>query len=204
MDKKTQSTSTVIKSHETVLATATGGMAIALGSVLSLIHLFKMPQGGSVTPASMLPILFCALTFGPAWGIGIGAVYGFLQFIIEPYSVHWASIILDYPLAFGVLGLAGFFAAPAVKRLNERNVLSRLSLVPPAQIVLGIVIGMLGRTISHVLSGVIFYASYAEGSGLNPWAYSVVYNGSYMLPEAIITIVLLIPLALAFRRRNRA
>ncbi|MGI6299251.1 MAG: energy-coupled thiamine transporter ThiT [Saccharofermentanales bacterium] len=200
MANSPQAPGATAKSRETILATATGGMAIALASVLSLIKLFDMPQGGSVTVASMLPILFCALTFGPVWGLGIAAVYGVLQFVISPYAAHWASIFLDYPLAFGLLGLAGFFAAPASRRLDERNVLRRLSMVKPANIVIGVIVGMLGRTVSHVLSGVIFYASYAEGTGLNPWMYSLVYNGSYMLPEAIITLVVLLPLAFAFRR----
>lgn len=200
MANSPQAPGATAKSRETILATATGGMAIALASVLSLIKLFDMPQGGSVTVASMLPILFCALTFGPVWGLGIAAVYGVLQFVISPYAAHWASIFLDYPLAFGLLGLAGFFAAPASQRLDERNVLRRLSMVKPASIVIGVIVGMLGRTVSHVLSGVIFYASYAEGTGLNPWMYSLVYNGSYMLPEAIITLVVLLPLAFAFRR----
>ena len=195
-----QTPGSTAKSRETILATATGGMAIALASVLSLIKLFDLPQGGSVTVASMLPILFCALTFGPAWGIGIATVYGILQFVISPYAAHWASVFLDYPLAFGLLGLAGFFAAPAAQRLGERNVLKRLAMITPFNIVLGVVIGMIGRTVSHILSGVIFYASYAEGTGLNPWIYSLVYNGSYMLPEAIITLVVLLPLAFAFRK----
>lgn len=200
MANSPQAPGATAKSRETILATATGGMAIALASVLSLIKLFDLPQGGSVTVASMLPILFCALTFGPVWGLGIAAVYGILQFVISPYAAHWASIFLDYPLAFGLLGLAGFFAAPDSQRLGERNVLKRLSMVKPANIVIGVIVGMLGRTVSHVLSGVIFYASYAEGTGLNPWMYSLVYNGSYMLPEAIITLVVLLPLAFAFRR----
>ncbi len=186
--------------RETILATAAGGMAIALSSVLSLVKLFAMPQGGSITAASMLPILFIALAFGPAWGMGIGAVYGLLQFVIEPYSAHWASIILDYPLAFALLGLAGFFALPKSKRLEERQILRRLGGIRWPMIIVAVLVGMLGRTISHVISGIIFYASYAGGQ--NPLIYSLVYNLSYMVPEAVITLIILVPLAAVFRKKG--
>ncbi len=187
--------------RETILATAAGGMAIALSSVLSLVKLFAMPQGGSITAASMLPILFVALAFGPAWGMGVGAVYGLLQFVIEPYSAHWASIILDYPLAFGLLGLAGFFALPKADRLAERQILRRLGAIRWPMVIAAVLTGMLGRTICHVASGVIFYASYAGDQ--NPLIYSLVYNLSYMVPEAIITLVILVPLAAAFRKKGK-
>ena len=186
--------------RETILATAAGGMAIALSSVLSLVKLFAMPQGGSVTAASMLPILFVALAFGPAWGMGIGAVYGLLQFVIEPYSAHWASIILDYPLAFGLLGLAGFFALPKATRLEERQILRRLGGIHWPMVIVGVMTGMLGRTISHVISGIVFYASYAGDQ--NPLIYSLVYNLSYMVPEAVITLIILVPLAAVFRKKG--
>ena len=186
--------------RETILATAAGGMAIALSSVLSLVKLFAMPQGGSVTAASMLPILFVALAFGPAWGMGIGAVYGLLQFVIEPYSAHWASIILDYPLAFGLLGLAGFFALPKATRLEERQILRRLGGIHWPMVIVAVVTGMLGRTISHVISGIVFYASYAGDQ--NPLIYSLVYNLSYMVPEAVITLIILVPLAAVFRKKG--
>ena len=118
------------KTRELVLATASGGMAIALGTLLSIFTVIRMPQGGSLTIGSMLPIIFCALAFGPVWGFGIAIVYGALQFIIAPYAAHWASIFLDYPIAFGLLGLAGLFAAPAQQRRSERHVLRRISLMP--------------------------------------------------------------------------
>ncbi|MDD2533880.1 MAG: energy-coupled thiamine transporter ThiT [Eubacteriales bacterium] len=193
---------TTTQMRESILATAAGGMAIALSSVLSLIRVFEMPQGGSVTAASMLPILFVALALGPAWGMGIGAVYGLLQFIIQPYAAHWASVVLDYPLAFGLLGLAGFMARPIQERMAERNLLHRLSAIRWTNILLAVVVGMAGRTLAHVISGVVFYGSYAAEAGQNPWIYSLTYNLSYMIPEAIITLIVLVPLAVVFRKKG--
>jgi thiamine transporter len=189
--------------RETILATAGGGMAIAMSTILSLFTLFKMPQGGSLTPASMLPVIFFALAFGPAWGLGACAVYGILQFVIEPYMVNWVSLVLDYPLAFGMLGLAGFFAAKRGTRLAEKNILRRVALVPLPRIILAVVVGMLGRTACHLVSGVVFYAEYAGDQ--NPWIYSLIYNGSYMLPEAILTTLILLSMAVILRgsARNR-
>lgn len=187
--------------REMILATASGGMSIALGILLSIFTVIKMPQGGSLTIGSMLPVIFCALAFGPLWGLGICAVFGVLQFIINPYIAHWASIILDYPLAFGLLGLAGLFAAPAGRRLAEKNILRRIGLIPLPRVILAVVVGMSARLVSHVLSGVIFFASYAP-EGQNVWLYSFIYNATYMVPEMVITCLFLIPLAAVFRTRR--
>ncbi len=188
------------KMREAILATACGGMSIALSTVLSLFTLIHMPQGGSLTPASMLPIIFCALAFGPSWGMSIGAVYGVLQYIINPLASNWASFILDYPVAFGMLGLAGFFAAARMTRVNEKNILRRIGLISLPRILMAVFLAMAGRTVCHVLSGVVFYAEYAGDQ--NPWIYSLLYNGTYMLPEMAITCILLLPLASVFRSRR--
>ena len=189
------------KTRELVLATASGGMAIALGTLLSIFTVIRMPQGGSLTIGSMLPIIFCALAFGPVWGFGIAIVYGALQFIIAPYAAHWASIFLDYPIAFRLLGLAGLFAAPAQQRRSERHVLRRISLMPLYRIPLAVTVAMLGRLLAHVLSGVIFFASYTP-EGQNVWLYSLGYNATYMIPEILITCVLLLPLVYLFKPRQ--
>ncbi len=184
--------------RELILATASGGMAIALGSILSIFAVIKMPQGGSLTIGSMLPLILCALAFGPAWGIGTALVYGVLQFIIGPYAAHWASIILDYPVAFGFLGLAGLLAPAPALRQTESNILRRVGLLAWPRIVLAVILGMTGRLLAHVLSGVIFFASYTP-AGRNVWLYSIGYNASYMLPEMAITSLLLLSLAFLFR-----
>src|SRR5690554_5902249 len=85
-------------------------VSIALSFVLSYIRLARMPQGGSITPGSMLPVMLFAYIFGPIPGIITGIAYGFLQYIQDAYLVHWAQFLMDYPIAFGMLGLAGCYA----------------------------------------------------------------------------------------------
>ncbi len=110
--------------------------------------------------------------------------YGILQFITGPYVVHPAQVLLDYPLAFGALGLSGLFS-------NAKNGLVK-----------GYIVGVLGRYVMHMISGLIFYTAYAGDFGGNAaaiWA-STLYNMSYIFPEAILTLILLaIP---AVRKRS--
>jgi thiamine transporter len=144
-------------------------VVIAMSTVLSIPKLYQAPYGGSVTYGSMVPIFVLSLLRGPWVGMTAGALTGFMHLITEPYVIHPAQLILDYPLPFALLGLAGFFRR---------------------QPWLGMIVGMLGRFASHFLSGIIFFQSYAEGSGLNPYAYSAVYNAAYLVPELIISLVL--------------
>ncbi|WDC83470.1 energy-coupled thiamine transporter ThiT [Caloramator sp. mosi_1] len=145
----------------------TASLCIALSFVLSYITIFKLPQGGSITLGSMIPIFIFAYIYGVKDGIIVGAVYGILQFIQEPYIVHWAQVLIDYPLAFGALGLAG---------LLRKN-------MP-----VGMLIGGVGRLFFHVISGVIFFGSYAP-EGQNVLVYSLVYNSTYLLPDLILCVV---------------
>lgn len=149
-----------------------GSLCISLSFVLSYLKLFSWPQGGSITPASMLPIILFSSMFGTIPGIIVGLAYGFLQFIQEPYVVHWAQVFLDYPLAFGAIGLAG---------LVKNN------------LALSAFIGGLGRTIIHFLSGFIFFGSYAP-EGMNPIIYSLVVNVLIIGTETLICVLVsLIP-----------
>jgi thiamine transporter len=191
------------KTRELVLATASGGMAIALGTLLSIFTVIRMPQGGSFTIGSMLPIIFCALAFGPVWGFGICTVYGVLQFVVAPFTAHWASVLLDYPVAFGLLGIAGFFAAPASQRLKEKNILRRVGLLPMSRITLAVLAALAARLMAHIISGVVFFGYYAP-EGQNVWLYSLIYNGTYMVPEMILTALFLVPLAYIVRPREKA
>ncbi len=141
-------------------------MFVALATVLSYLKIFSLPQGGSVTAASMVPILWLALRRGPKVGLFAATVYGLVQFALEPYIFNPVQVLLDYPIAFGLLGVAGFF--------QKRPLI-------------GVSLGIFGRFFAHFLSGIIFFASFAP-EGMNPAVYSAVYNGGYMLVELVISI----------------
>ncbi|WBW99213.1 energy-coupled thiamine transporter ThiT [Oceanirhabdus sp. W0125-5] len=156
------------------------GVVVALTFVLNLVVLFKMPQGGSVTLGSMVPIIILALIYGPEVGFLAGFIFGLINLLVSPYIVHPIQVLFDYPLPFMMLGLAGFFK---YKQSNYFNgVIYRL---------LGVTAAVFGRFIFHWLSGVIFFGQYAP-EGMSPYWYSFIYNGSYLLPEYIICILLII------------
>lgn len=153
---------------------AEAGLLLALAQILSYVKVYEAPFGGSVTAGSMIPIILFALRWGAGWGVVVGAVYGVMQFFLggEIYSYHIVSILFDYLVAFGMLGLAGLFKG------TMKGVFA------------GTFIGIFGRFICHIISGVIVWASYAP-EGMNPWIYSVLYNGSYLLPEFILSMLIL-------------
>lgn len=147
--------------------------AIALGTVLSNIKLFHFPTGGSITLLSMLVICLPGYWFGLGAGLMTGLAYGVLQMLIDPYILFPAQLIVDYLLAFGALGLSGLFH-------QKKNGLLK-----------GYLAGVLGRYVFAVISGWIFFGTYAwEGWGALP--YSLVYNGIYIFAEAIVTVIILL------------
>lgn len=151
-------------------------MAIALATVIAtVIKLPSLPNGGSITLFSMLIVCLVGYWYGPTTGIIAAIAYGVLQFITGPYVVHPAQVLLDYPLAFGALGLSGFFSQ---KKYG---------------LITGYIVGVFGRFVFHMISGLIFYTTYVDslqGNAAAIWA-STVYNLSYILPEAILTLILL-------------
>lgn len=147
-------------------------MAIALALVTSYIKVIKMPMGGSVTLFSMFFVCLIGYWFGAKVGILTGIAYGLLQFIVDPYVLSIPQVIIDYPLAFGALGLSGFFS-------NKKHGLQ-----------FGYIAGVLGRFVFAVLSGVIFFGMYAP-EGMNPLIYAIIYNGAYLGLEGVITLILL-------------
>ena len=167
-----------MKKNWTVKMLVEGGLCIALSFVLGYIKLFSMPQGGSVTAGEMIPIIIFALRHGSLPGIVVGALYGFVQMLFGGSIFHPVQAILDYPVAFGVLGLSGLFSSEFEKTK---------SVVP---VIKGASLGIVLRMIAHTLTGAIFFASYAP-EGQNPWAYSIIYNASYLLVEFAITIVII-------------
>ena len=175
-----------------IKALTEGGVMIALATILSIIKVYEAPFGGSVTAGSMIPIIIIALRWGTMRGIFVGVVYGIIQSIIDPYIVHPLQFLLDYPIAFGLLGLAGIF----------KHFIAKKSLSPKVEYLLvsvGVFIAMLGRLISHILSGVVFFSEYA--GELNPWVYSLLYNGSYLGIELIITILIVLLLWKPIKRK---
>ena len=193
----------ISSNREKIMAVAAGGVCLALAEVLSLIKLYEMPQGGSVTLASMLPIILYALCFGPAWGLGAAFIYSCMQLLIGASFLAPGQVLLDYTFAFTLLGTAGFFAAKKVDRIKESNILKRLGLIPIWKIALAMTVSMFGRLVSSFLSGIVFYGAYAP-EGLPVWLYSLGYNGTYLLPEAAITFLALFILlqSLKFHRKS--
>jgi len=147
---------------------AYGAISMAIAFALSYVRIVKFPNGGSITLASMLPIFIFAYIAGPRAGMTAGLCYGLLQFIQEPFFVHWAQFLLDYPIAFALLGLAGVFRD---------------------KLYLGAAVGSAARLFAHFLSGVVFFAEYANGQ--NVLLYSLIYNASYILPDALIGLAIL-------------
>lgn len=147
-------------------------VCVAMAVVFSFIKVWEMPQGGSVA-LTMVPILFIAIKRGFAAGIITGAIYGLLSMLMAGVIYHPASILLDYVLAFGALGIAGVF------KKGSRG------------IVLGSVAGVGGRFICSLISGAVLFAEYAP-EGQNPWVYSLIYQATYMLPELIISVAVLL------------
>ena len=151
---------------------------IGLATVLSLIKVYQMPLGGSVTLCSMLPILLIGYKYGAKWGMFTGFVYAIVQLLLDLGAVlSWgltptavaASFVFDYLVAFSVLGLAGIYGKGFVRYI------------------LGMVTAMLFRFVSHVISGVTAYGSFLPKEWHNHlWLYSVVYNGTFILPDLII------------------
>lgn len=153
---------------------------IALATVLSLVTIFKMPLGGSVTLFSMLPVCLLSIMYGCRWGFLCAFVYSLAQLAMGIGAVAgWGltpaafvgCVVFDYILAFTALGIAGAFRKHGV----------------PGYIA-GIALAVFLRLVSHFISGTIFFASWAP-AGWDPVLYSIAYNGAYMLPEFAFTVL---------------
>ncbi|MCX7827959.1 MAG: energy-coupled thiamine transporter ThiT [Thermanaerothrix sp.] len=150
-----------------------GALAAGMSVALSFLKVFQMPQGGSIT-LEMVPILAFATLRGVRSGALCGAASGLLQMMLQGYVVNPVQAALDYPIAFGILGVAG---------LKDRGLGVMLSMALAGALRLG----------CHVLSGVLFFASFAP-KGANVWAYSFTYNATFLMPSLAISMALAIPL----------
>ena len=148
------------------------GVAIALATVLSGVKIFKMPWGGSVTLCSMLFVTLIGFWYGPAAGLLTGVAHGLLQLVLGSAVYSLPQLVVDYPLAFGALGLSGFFWK------------AKHGLVK------GYLAGVAGRYVFAVLSGWIFFGIYAW-EGWDPLPYSLAYNAAYIAAEAAITLIII-------------
>lgn len=176
------------------------GLTVALSAVLGLVAIWHLPQGGSISLV-MLPILVLALLRGPAVGVTAGALYGVIDYMIEPYFFHPAQVLLDYPIAYALVGLAGVFSVRWRLLAAEGTTGRAIALaVAPA-----VALGSLGRYAAHVLSGLVFFASYAP-EGQAPLVYSALYNSFVLISGALCGLIIsavLPPLENQVRRRSR-
>lgn len=163
-----QDTASSMKTKQLVFCS----VSIALAMVTSYIKLASLPFGGSITLFSMLFVALIGYFYGAKTGLITGIAYGVLQLITEPYIYAPLQVLLDYPLAFGALGLSGFFQ-------NKKRGL-----------VIGYIVGVFGRYLCHVISGYIFFAAYAP-EGMHPLVHTLGYNLTYILPEMLVTVLIL-------------
>ncbi len=155
-----------------------GAISIALSFALSYARIFKLPQGGSVTFASLLPLMVYCCMFGTRRGLIVCTIYGVLQALQDPYIIHPMQFLLDYPLAFGLIGVSGIFMEKGV--FKDKKVVAFL---------LGGVIAVVLRYACHVCSGVFAFADYADLDKYNTAiAYSMAYN-SFAFVDMLIALV---------------
>lgn len=145
------------------------GLAIALAFILDMIKIYSLPNGGgSISLGSMIPILLISLVYGPSIGLFTGFLFGIFKLILDPYILNPIQVLFDYPLPFMLVGVSGFF--------NNKY--------------LGATIGMILRFLSHFISGVVFFGSYAP-EGMSPIFYSLSVNGIAVGGELLICLTLL-------------
>lgn len=160
-----------------------GGIMVALAAILSTLKVYEAPFGGSVTAGSMIPIILMGIRWGTIPGILVGLVYGIIQAVLDPYIVHPIQFLLDYPIAFSLLGLSGLYK-------NIKSIKKESKIFDYIGIIVGVLIAIFGRFISHVLSGVVFFSENLKT--LDAWSYSVKYNSAYLGVELIVSLIIII------------
>lgn len=159
--------------HQTIQALCEAAILIALALILGLFKFHEQPQGGAIS-FEMLPLFLLVTRWGPGWGLIGCFAFGILQIFVQgAVSYGWVSMLLDYIVAFGVIGLGGFFRG---------------------KIFAASVVGAVCRFIIHFISGITVYKILAPTQILgltfiNPWTYSLVYNGWYMAIDLILAVV---------------
>lgn len=168
------------KKSTTLVQMTTSAILIALAAVLSLIKIWYMPLGGSVTLLSMLPIVLISIRYGIKWGFFCSFLYSAVQIALDISGLMswgmtaeiWVGcLVFDYILAYGILGIAGIFRKKG-----------------SVGICIGIALALILRMLSHFISGTIFFDEWCP-EGWNVYLYSLAYNGAYMLPETLFTMI---------------
>lgn len=155
---------------------ALAGITIAMSFVLSYVKLWEMPQGGSITFVSLLPIMIFSYVYGTKKGVLVGIIYGIMQAMQDCYIIHPAQFLLDYPIAFAMVGFAGTFRK--IKALDK---------LPQVQFALGAVLAGSLRFLAHLLSGVFAFGANAATEGqMNFWAFSAAYNSFVFIDIALV------------------
>lgn len=145
------------------------GLMLALSFILQYIRLYHMPQGGSVTLGSMVPLMLIALAYGPAVGMLTGFLFGMMDLFQDPFILNPVQVLFDYPLPFMAFGVMAYFRK---------------------HLIIGATVAMSLRLLCHYISGVAFFAQYAPPT-MSPYLYSFIFNITYLLPELIICIIIL-------------
>lgn len=166
------------KSPLTTRELAYAAISIAMAFALSYIKFFTLPQGGSITLASMLPIMLFSYMFGIKKGVVVGLIYGVLQAIQDPWIIHPAQFFLDYPIAFGMIGFAGIFRE--IGFFKNRPVLA---------FSIGATVAATLRYLCHVLSGIFAFATYAHMNGYSAVPWGFLYNAFTFVDLAIVLFV---------------
>lgn len=171
-----------------IFVIAYSAVAIALNMILSYLKFGTMPQGGSITIASTLPLFLVCFMVGAPWSFVLGLIASLMQMLLDGFKIyHWGSIFLDYLIPLTILGLIALFKPknPNIKKY-------------PISFIVGIIFCTILRYSSHVLSGVILFSEYAGDQ--NVWAYSLGYNLFIFIDVAI---ALAIAIPLCFTRNFR-
>ena len=180
------------KSKFSVKTVTFAGVSIALAFVLSFVKLYHLPWGGSVTLLSMFFVAFVGYLYGPGVGFSAAFVYSILQFIQGgggSYMLSPLQVMCDYFLAFTALGVSGFFK-------GKKNGL-----------IIGYIIAVICRGAFHALGGYLFWMDYMPEDFFAPAVYPILYNFAYLIPEMILTVIVIIlpPVRKAIERvRNMA
>jgi len=166
-----------MKRNSNIKRLCVSAIMIALATVLSLIKVYTLPLGGSITLLSMVPIAFLSVSYGMGWGFFSAFVYSLIQLFLDLSAVaSWGltpaifvgCIVFDYLLAFTALGIAGIFRKKGT-----------------VGVIFGVCLALFLRFVSHFLSGIILFRSFEVFN--SPFLWSLFYNGSFMLPEMLFT-----------------